>query len=283
MTELVKDSSTRQQNPLSAKFKLPCQSRITEKNPTTEKWLKVEQKLVNNAPILKGILERSKEVVLKYGSPDRIHHEYNISQELAGLPNFIKYYCVFTCKDDIVRNFVERPFVCSEDGAIEQGYIVMPYYSVGDMNTYTWNRVNFELLKNILRQVCYAVLYAFEQKGFIHNDLHLANILLRRTKKTTVTYGENVTLNIGPLYAIIMDFERSITRLQRIISPCDIYYEIKNILNRVSMLNNFNFRVKDDQRKLIQLIQNNTPVTKESYKIVSDTIDTLVIIGERGL
>jgi hypothetical protein len=51
-------------------------------------------------------------------------------------------------------------------------------------------------------------MYAYEKIGFLHNDEHLGNILLRITNKKSIRYGD-LELQLDDLYAVITDFEKS--------------------------------------------------------------------------
>jgi hypothetical protein len=68
------------------------------------------------------------------------------------------------------------------------------------------------ILKNILVQVTYALFSSYQELRFIHLDLHLDNILLRKTKKQEVEY-KPISKKIKTLgiYPIIMDFGRAKT------------------------------------------------------------------------
>jgi hypothetical protein len=44
----------------------------------------------------------------------------------------------------------------------------MKEYNLGSVENYDWNEKNFDLLKNVIKQVIFAILLAFEKKGFIH-------------------------------------------------------------------------------------------------------------------
>lgn len=205
--------------------------------------------------------------------------EYNIAEELANynIPNMMRYYCSFVCKDTfgIVG---QRKQLCDVNGKEDIGYIVMPYYSLGDLHKHPWNRGSLDQLKNILIQASYAVLYAFEKCKFVHNDLHLYNILIRRTKKSVLMYGD-IDLDIGPHYAIIMDFERSTLHAG---SPRDVYFTIRDMINRATSLERSDMALQADVSQLNQWMSENTPVTKGTYDCVKDIIGRITILYEKS-
>jgi len=195
------------------KFKLPCQERVTDINA----WLSVSKLLsysVENVGILTGLLNRKQPVVVKFGNASSLKREYEAGRILFEnkLPNFIKFICFFTCNDEFDRiihqNYQKRPYICNGRGD-GFGCIVMPYYSIGSLNTFAWKKHHLPLFKNVLTQVCFALCHAYATTGFAHADLHANNVLLRNTKKQSVTYGSVCALPLMGYYALIMDLESS--------------------------------------------------------------------------
>lgn len=199
------DKSTSIPKSASVKFKVPCKKEFE----SDENWLIVQRVLVERHSVLIGVM-RTRDVVIKCGSPKDIHTEYENAHKLRNCPNFIKFFCTFTCMDNLntvpKRSFVKPPFICS-GGPDEMGVIVMPFYPLGCLNTLHWNENQLEALKSVIKQVCYASLYAYEKHGFIHPDLHTGNVLIRKTKKKAIEYGEYRIPVIDGMYAIIMDLE----------------------------------------------------------------------------
>ena len=103
------------------------------------------------------------------------------------------------------------------------GILVMKHYKLGSIYNYEWNESNFSILKNIIKQVIFAIIYAYETIGFIHGDLHSGNVLLKDSKKCYIEY-EKHKLEVNKLEVIIMDFEKS-----KISKELNIYDLIKNI------------------------------------------------------
>ena len=139
------------------------------------------------AIVLKALYECNVNIILKFGILESIDKEYKISEELMLLPNFIKYFCIIKCNDNIKnvinnKNTISNYKICHY-GNNEIGILVMKHYYLGCVDNYDWNENNFDLLKNIIKQVVFAIIYAYETKGFIHGDLHSGNILLKPIKK----------------------------------------------------------------------------------------------------
>jgi len=128
------------------------------------------------------------------------------------LPNFIRFFCQFSCNDDI-RNIITHNNnisdykICSY-GNEEIGILVMKEYILGSFSNYNWNGDNFNIFKNTIKQVAFASILAYNFNGFIHGDLHSGNVLLKPKRKDKIEYGEK-SLELDELEVVIMDFEKS--------------------------------------------------------------------------
>jgi len=216
-------------------------------------------------------------VVLKFGILESIEKEYYISQELLDLPNFIRYFCLIKCNDDIKiiinnKNTISNYKMCHYgDNLI--GILVMKEYNLGSIDNYIWNENNFELLKNVIKQVIFSILNAFNKKEFIHEDLHTGNILLKPTIKCQIIY-ENKIFELNDLEVVIMDFEKSKLHQKNKINDL-----IKNILKFITSIintclkNNLFFNI--DIKKVIKLksiFNENIDYYNELEKIIDDVI-----------
>ena len=180
------------------------------------------------ALILKALYECNINIVLKFGILESIEKEYYISHELLDMPNFIRYFCLIKCNDNIKniinnKNTISNYKMCHY-GENKIGILVMKEYNWVSIDNYIWNENNFVLLKNVIKQVVFSTIYAYNKKGFIHGDLHTGNMLLKPKKNCIINY-ENITFYLNDLEVVIMDFEKS--KLQQKNKPTDL---IKNIL-----------------------------------------------------
>ncbi len=113
------------------------------------------------------------------------------------------------CNDQI-KNIINNKKTISDykichhsDDMVE--ILVMIEYNLGSIYDYEWNKNNFELLKNVIKQVIFSIINAYNKKGFIHGDLHSGNILLKPKRNSNIIY-ENKLLDIIDLKVVIMDF-----------------------------------------------------------------------------
>lgn len=279
--ELLKSPNSLQDNIIN-KFSLKCDE---DKN----KWLNLIEFLYkssnNNVLIIKGLYDKKKDIVLKIGFQEAINKEYDISNILKDCPNFIRYYCKFLCNDDIINIIKNEKMlinykICG-NGDKPIGILTMNYYNLGSVGNYVWNAENFLILKNVLKQSVYAILYAFEKKGFIHGDLHINNILLKPSNNNVINYG-NIKLKIHDFEARIMDFEKS---------KIDIDSDYKNVIDNIQKLFNglcdselFNIKINYNNNTIRKLkneaIINNikyNSVTEKDYKIFEKMINNFYI------
>lgn len=256
----------------SRKFKLDCKA-------PTEDWLELKRlirgKFIDEMIILEGVLKEDTEVVIKIGRVDMLLKEYTIGKQLKDFPNFIRYYCNFSCLDTkenlegLVKGHLRR--VCTEDGKMNIGVLVMPYYSLGDIESYAWREEELEVLKNILKQICFSLMYAYEKTGFLHNDEHLGNVLLRKTSKSLLTYGD-IELQLNGMYAVIMDFEKSTIGVSG-----DVYTSIRKLIHLVCVSSRSDLVLEYSDSRLTRLQSGSVIIKKEDYSIVNDIIDNIKI------
>ena len=231
--------------------------------------------------ILNELYDNYKDIVLKISFIDSIKKEYNFAFQLTELPNFIKYHYIFEsnnteenilCFNDI-KNIINNNFIRLDYKEEPIGLLIMNYYKLGSIGKYEWNEYNFNILKNVLTQVAFAILYAYEKTKFIHNDLHIDNIVLKPKSVNNINYGD-CDLPIDVYEVIIMDFEKSTinnkeNKLMYIIS------DLRKLLNNVLYMSKSNITIVYNELKLTTLIKG--VFNKKYYNIIKDIIDTMEI------
>jgi hypothetical protein len=279
----------------SDKFKVPCQQRLKPGAQTTDGWLKLIDWVFRRAPdigISRGILDQRTDVVVKLGDPSKLAHEYNIAKSIQLTPNFMKYYCFFSCPEDLnallkkdVRS--NNTHICKESGDA-LGVLMMPYYGIGSVLNYKWTMQTLPLFKSVLCQAVFALLTAFNNFGLMHNDLHLDNVLLQPSKRRELSYGNMITLSLptsNGLYAVIMDFERSyIVPLSedkgRFLKV--LYTSIRSLLNLSQSMAASDIVFYYDPTPINAMISNESPITVDTYSIIKDNIDSMVVQFEKS-
>ena len=227
--------------------------------------------------IIKTLYDKKKDIVLKICLNEKIDKELEIGNQLINLPNFIRYYCKFSCNDSIINilkneNNLFNYKICS-NGNQYISFLVMNYYELGSIEKFNWNHTNTDILKNILKQVVFAYLYAYEIAGFTHGDLHCGNILLKPIRQDTIIYGNKI-LQLNKLQAVIMDFEKSkINQKNKMIF---VIRDIKRLFNTISDMTSNKFDINYDYNRLTTLLSD-LGESKNYYEELNDIIDLMVI------
>lgn len=195
-----------------------CNDKITESSPNTNEWLTVESKLkdTNNRDlnrILLGELEKRKDVIIKISSVETLYKEYTIGKSLEDIPGFMKFICFFKCKGDY-KDYPKKDTKGLCDGVgTTMSVLVMPYFKMGSIRNYNWTKDSYESLKSCIIQIICSLMQAYELKRVIHNDMHLDNVLIKKTTRETIEYtlnGKLISIPTNGLIISIMDFEQSL-------------------------------------------------------------------------
>lgn len=165
-------------------------------------------------------LKSSRHIVVKIGYENRtLEKEFSVSMKLNEykIPGYINYICLFSCYDDTYDK-IKPEKICNAEEITKnmRKVLIMPYIREGSVRTCKWTKDKFELLKYTIIHIVMSAFLAYHKTGFIHNDFHLDNILLKKTKKQTIDYElpsskGNRILKI-PTYGykiVIIDFEQS--------------------------------------------------------------------------
>lgn len=133
-----------------------CQTKITNRTPTTQAWLKIVSalKLGNNydkSRVLLGELATHGEVVVKIGDSDDIRREYEFNEMLQSIKGVVKYICFFQCNDDF-RSITpsSRSSICKGPGN-GMNVILMPWFPLGNILDFKWHEHDPVLLQSCLR------------------------------------------------------------------------------------------------------------------------------------
>lgn len=230
-------------NEYSFKYKLDCQSKIDPENPETKEWLEIQSKLkhFSDVKLFKGILEQKKTIIVKIGTDKLLTKEYDIGKiiDTLHLPTFIIFICIFSCNDNIKsidsknnNNNNNRKYLCRTTGD-KLKIIIIPDIQLGLLYMFKWNRDNFYILKNILKHIIIGLCYARLNIGFIHNDLHIGNVLITHTIRKTIDYKEFGNLETFNYIPIIIDYDRSIIKQTNDFIEPDIYNDFFRIISGI--------------------------------------------------
>lgn len=194
----------------------------------------------------KSITTKQRNIVVKIGKSNKtIEKEFYIGKTLEKINGFINYMCLFTCYDNTFYNIEtenNKP-LCSakKDDENLKTILIMPFIFEGSIKKFNWYSDNIikktEILKSLLLQVISSIFVSYHSYGFLHNDLHLDNILVKKIKKETLQYSysdKTFEIKIYGYKSIIMDFENSMLHVDK--KGGNIFYwnNIYNLISRIS-------------------------------------------------
>ena len=182
------------------------------------------------------IKKKNKQIVIKISSHNGMSlKEYLIGELLYNhnLSGFIRYICIFQCYDDtakkapkITQTYTSKPYdipICTTEPSNQnlKDVLVMPYITEGSLENYPWTNSNIRIYKNLIIHIFLSLATAYYHIKFIHGDLHLGNILIKKTKKNDISYQldtkeDTIIVPTMGYKIVIMDFEKSKTESMEI-------------------------------------------------------------------
>lgn len=196
------------------KKNLPTHSWLIGKKPIAVKKpkIKVIKSLLNNKDFIVKIEKigefRDKKI-------DEINNEVEWSKKLNGRTNFVNFVCNFLCNDQITKYKEDIKDIYFCDGKEEVSIIIMEYINGNTIISSSNNllsKLNKKALKNFIKRTYYAIIQAYLDLDFLHNDLNGVNIMIRKTNDISQKYKIGKKLYEIETYGyepIIIDFERS--------------------------------------------------------------------------
>ncbi len=249
---------------------------ILNKNDTT-----ILQSIITD----KIITEKNKNIVVKIGKVNKtIEKEFKIGKilERENLTGFINYICLFNCYDNTYNNIDEKNrSLCSakkeEDNL--KTVLVMPYIEEGSIKNFRWNVNKYDSLRSVLLQTIMTVFIAYQSCGFLHNDLHLDNILVKKTKKDSLNYkiDDNmhpISIKTNGYKVVIMDFESSMLVIK---NKDGLRAYWNNLLNMISRLH-YDLKNRDGDRVAIVDLTNITSFIEKQENINGSSMNTLQLL-----
>lgn len=239
-----------------------CKEKINTQNPNTNGWINIIKTLkmpledYDKSRILLAKLEHHKDIVVKIGDDDSIRREYEYGKKLYKIKGVVKFICYFECNDDFLKYpDKERNHLCNGEGS-RMKIIAMPYFELGSIGSYEWNLDNIHVLRTCIKHAIMTNISAF-MHGFLHGDFHPGNILLKKTKQSSIDYlfeeiGE-VNIETNGVRTWIMDFEN--TREISAENPRDImdfYFDIQKFF---TLLQDHRFIKNIDKSTNINIFQ----------------------------
>jgi len=162
----------------------------------TKKWLKPIEKFITddiniNGLIMIGKMLDKEEVIVKVTKQKKenikkINTIIEINKIIKDLPNFAETYCSFSCLENFESFDNEYKNSKSFCNGIDDGYFVileiMKKYKNGSLFKLK-EKLNIDDVVNILKQLMLSQIHAYSKTGVLHNDPHLGNFLIHKSKK----------------------------------------------------------------------------------------------------
>jgi len=195
----VRSTSKTAHNAQHTTYFATCEDRITREMPSTNEWLTITGQIESTnardlSRVLTGILDKRKAVAIKISTAKLLDKENTIYTLVKTVPGFLTPYCYFKCSP-----------------GDSMGVLVLPYMEEGSMRNYNWTALTSpNVLRSCLQQVVCSLIQAYTLKGIIHNDMHVDNVLLRKTKKHAIEYtieGRKISVPTNGYAIAIMDFD----------------------------------------------------------------------------
>ena len=272
-----------------------------------------------------NIIVNNESLCIKVGN-DSLKHEYKISETLQQLniPVFITHLCLLECKDNLCIDNVNK-FLDVKRGTqyhydileaqlypdeidVPVNILVMPYILYGEIGMHEWSFDTFYILKNCMKHMVMALLYASYKLDFIHgyyygDSCQSGNLLLGKTELKSISYGEFGELEIIDGYIpIINDYHTGgfidYTTLDKSIPGNNhdnhdnhdyiVYMCVRRIINSITMASECKLPMVDNCeciKKINELyefedsrIVSVTPITKEICDMICNEIDKIICI-----
>jgi len=158
----------------------------------TKKWLKPIEKYITDDINTEGLIMLGKfmdkeKVIVKItkGKRDDI---IEINKIIKNLPNFAETYCSFSCLENfnsLANDYKDSKGFCNaKDDNKVITLEIMKKYKHGSLFKLQ-NSLNIYDVFNITQQLLLSQIHAYSKTGFLHNDTHLGNILIHKSKKPT--------------------------------------------------------------------------------------------------
>ena len=197
-----------------------------KKKQSVEKWL-IPQKIINikkdDSKIINGLMNKEN-FVIKIQTYDNItksiiENEVKWNKRLNNLNNnnFIKYFCDFTCKDNIKKynKNVAIKKICKKNNKNDKLLhfniieLVKDGVNLKDFLTKVDSHSHF---KSVLNQLILSYIQAYEKFNFLHGDMNYGNIIIRSTNNKTKEYkirNKTYLINTHGIEPVYLDFGNS--------------------------------------------------------------------------
>ena len=231
-----------------------------------------------NVSILEAVMKdetinsKYRHIVVKIGESNSITKtEYENGETLKNLNGFIKYILVSEIDENI------------------KDVLVMPYIKEGPIEKYNWTSENVDILKNLMIHTVLSMAVAFKSVGFIHRDLHLSNVLLKKINKNEkkeirYEFSKDVIISVPIMgyKVVIMDFEKGELNTNDVYYFWDdLHHALKDIDGMVNTQNQKVYWKEENQIiSFIKKMREDRMPLRNVFKLVDDINNSTLTIKD---
>ena len=218
------------------------------------------------------INSKYRHIVVKIGESNSITKtEYENGETLKNLNGFIKYILVSEIDENI------------------KDVLVMPYIKEGPIEKYNWTSENVDILKNLMIHTVLSMAVAFKSVGFIHRDLHLSNVLLKKINKNEkkeirYEFSKDVIISVPIMgyKVVIMDFEKGKLNTNDVYYFWDdLHHALKDIDGMVNTQNQKVYWKEENQIiSFIKKMREDRMPLRNVFKLVDDINNSTLTIKD---
>lgn len=253
----------------------------------TNDWLIPIKPLITNDINTRSLIMLSKlvdkgEVVVKITKNSNFEQIKLINNLVKNNPNMLHTFGTLQCDENEINydtSYTDSKGYCNSNQSqtenIKITLEIMRLYS-NSLTKYI-KKLNMLDIKQYFKQLIYAQLHIFDKIGFIHNDIHLGNILIKKKSEDEelnyIILGKKYNISTNRIL-IIMDYDRSIIYDQSLMKLPEpnldftIMYNIVKTIKEISKL-----LIDGDRKLLIDIFEESSitfhyPIIEYSEKIL---------------
>ena len=212
-------------------------------------------------------------IVIKVGIQKSIDKDYSIGKKLQSIPGFIQYIHKVDCDDDIK----DKIAIYFDDQYDTIDHLLMSYLPLGSMRVFDWEH-HIDAFRSCWKQLITSLYIAFKTYGFLHSDIHLGNVLISETKKTSIKYSDRDVACHG-YEIVIMDFENSFVNVDTG-DTTHFYLDMRRIVSDITYVLKLEF---DEMETIERFIIERCHLSSKLDDIFQlfDIIDRMKFLGKR--
>lgn len=141
--------------------------------------------------------------------------------------------------------------------------LIMNYIPERSMKFFDWRTVGIDTVRSCIKQILLTMVEGYKKCAFIHGDLHLDNVLMKKTTKKDIYYETvGIRLPVVGYQSVLMDFEFSSIE-PSVASPTKFFMDFKMLFKKMYELTLTTFDAKAIQwlyNASVKAYEENAPI-----------------------